>query len=163
MTIKLNWGIPSFYYKTDDMQINTMSHQGIGVSIYWYLWLRKITKYLINNVHPILSKWNMIVFFIRSKEPKNVLHIALIYDIYWSKTGNSYQIYTMITINLISNLTWVVSYAVVRTWVPSPVPPGDWPARWRKCRLCQWPNHWRRTESCWKITIELTLSLHCHK
>lgn len=34
----------------------------------------------------------MIVFFIRSKEPKNVLHIALIYDIYWSKTGNSYQI-----------------------------------------------------------------------
>lgn len=118
---------------------------------------------MINNVHPILSKWNMIVFFIRSKEPKNVLHIALIYDIYWSKTGNSYQIYTMITINLISNLTWVVSYAVVRTWVPSPVPPGDWPARWRKCRLCQWPNHWRRTESCWKITIELTLSLHCHK
>lgn len=105
----------------------------------------------------------MIVFFIRSKEPKNVLHIALIYDIYWSKTGNSYQIYTMITINLISNLTWVVSYAVVRTWGSSPVPPGDWPARWRKCRLCQWPNHWRRTESCWKITIELTLSLHCHK
>lgn len=40
----------------------------------------------------------MIVFFIRSKELKNVLHIALIYDIYWSKTGNSYQIYTMITI-----------------------------------------------------------------
>lgn len=54
---------------------------------------------------------NIYIFSMRSKQ-SIMPSIELIYDIYWSKTGNSYQIYIMIKINLISDLKGDVLYVV---------------------------------------------------